>query len=166
MTRLLAISTLLALALFTGCPGGGDSAEGTADASPSASEPAASPETETPPKPEATAAPESNLSPDAVKADEPVDAAELKNAVQADQEAWKGKEVTVRGENDGQSVSQLKTGQSVIISVRPTGGGDTVVDCRGTEKPPEGSLSATLFKGTVKEFNYGKVTLEPCGVSQ
>lgn len=50
--------------------------------------------------------PPSNLKPEDIDSDKPVSAEELRNAVFANEAAWKGKEVAVVGEYNGHSTSK------------------------------------------------------------
>lgn len=169
-TILLTILSLAVLA-FTGC---GETATNTvANNTKPANSTVNSPAANNAATPAATPTakadlPPSDLKPADINLDKPVPAAELRNAVFADEAAWMGKEVAVIGEYNGHSTSKLDSGDKHSINVQDDNR-KVVINCDGRVAPPDDVKDKSkdrVFKGTVKSVNksYQQVYLEPCEV--
>ena len=97
------------------------------------------------------------IKPSDIDPNKPFKAEELKKAIAADFEAWKGKEVTLNGSFGGQLKSGGKTSIYVVDAARKN-----LFKCVSSEAVPEGVLYGTTYKGTVKEQSAGWIVLEPC----
>ena len=164
------MSLILTAAIFliAACSVGGPQQEKEPPAKPSPPKPAGKTDPQKPqPSPVGRTTPEapkSDLKPEDADPEKPFDVAALNNAVKADQEAWKGKKVTVVGKHNGESISKVADGKYVDIQIRSSTGGDTVARCSGRVLPPKDSLGATVFRGTVNGLRFGALLLEPCEI--
>lgn len=116
-------------------------------------------------KPAATAA---SLKPEDVTPDKPVPAGDLKDAVTANLNAWKGKEVTVVGNYISNAPTKDgNTGKLLSVQVNLTDAKKSIaVACVSDKDMPPGYLTQRenrVVKGKVKELtSFGQVKLEPC----
>ena len=126
---------ILGTLLLLGACAAGPANENTASPAPAASEPAASASTAPAASAEPTVdVPKSSLKPSDIEKGKPVDAVELRNAALNDPDAWKGVEVTVKGDYNGHSTSTTDYGRSISINIRV--GSENVGTCDGKEDPP------------------------------
>jgi len=162
------LSMLIAIALLIAACSMGEPAEDSAPPeaveSPAA-EVAQTVESEKTPE-EKPAMPASDLKPGDVTADNPVDATELRNAIFQDLEAWKGKEVSVKGHYNGHSTSKTSYGKSVWINIQ-NDEGKIVGKCGGEEDPPDDVKERRkdrVFRGKVSTIMkaFEQFELEEC----
>jgi hypothetical protein len=116
-------------------------------------------------KPAATTA---SLKPEVVSPDKPVPAGDLKDAVTANLNAWKGKEVTVVGNYISNAPTKDgNTGKLLSVQVNLTDTKKSIaVACVSDKDMPADYLTQRenrVVKGKVKEVtSFGQVKLEPC----
>jgi hypothetical protein len=112
--------------------------------------------------------PPSRLKPEDIDLDKPVPAEELRNAVFANEDGWKGKEVAVIGDYNGHSTSKLQSGDKYSVNVQ-NAERKIVMKCNGKVAPPSDvreNRNGRVFRGTVTSINksFQQVTLEPCEI--
>lgn len=118
--------------------------------------------------PSPTAAPTSNLKPADINLNQPVPAQELRNAFFADQNAWKGKQVAVKGSYHSHTTSTTSSGKTIRIDIADEKGKRWVA-CNVTTEPSAEAVKERnnwVVKGTIKETWFDQVLLEPCEVTK
>lgn len=159
----------LAAFLMAACGGGAETSTG-GEAGPAASE---SPAAEAQAAPEASKSPEesselpkSDLKPDAVSKNTPVEITDLRNAVAADPEAWKGVEVSVKGDYNGHSTSTTSYGKTIMMNIRNKEYKNAGT-CIGKDEPPadvKERRQDRVFTGKVGRYlkSFQQVEIEEC----
>lgn len=109
--------------------------------------------------------PKSDLKPADIDLEKPFDPAELTAATAADEEAWKGKEVTVKGKTGG---GFNKNSDGSIMFYIMNKDNQPQIICSGVKEPPQdGTSKEKTYKGKIEKVSKGMkgmlLTLSSCG---
>lgn len=110
----------------------------------------------------------SSLKPEDLSAGKPVPVADLKDAVNANLDAWKGKDVSVVGRYlNNAPTKDMKSGKTTYsVSVAKPNTWDIAVMCMTDKEPPpeyKTQQENRVFKGRIERtFSSGQVVLQSC----
>ncbi|MEZ5424768.1 MAG: hypothetical protein R2747_00765 [Pyrinomonadaceae bacterium] len=107
----------------------------------------------------------SSLKPGDIDPNKPVPAEELNAAFLADEEAWKGKEVTVIGKYHSTTGSKVAGKDRIRVDLADPKTNKRIAGCVVPQKPPEDLAKQRenrVFKGKILENRYGRILIEPC----
>ena len=132
------------------------------------STPAASPATEASPAESGDAkkeeAPKSDLDPSKIDLEKPIPAGDLKAAMEADEKAWIGKEVSVVGRYGKTTKSTIEGAERIRVDLQDKDK-KTSVGCVVSKDVSEDVVNNRedrVFKGKILEMRYSRPLIEPC----